>query len=192
MILRRAAPVADSELRRTRYEAVFGAVYEPLQRYLLRRAAADDAQDALAETLTVLWRRLDDVPEEAEVQWCFGVARRCLANQRRSNERARRLATRAAAEAQVQSTEPPEPDPLLEEAMAQLNPDDREVLRLWAWEGLQPREIAVVLGVTANAASIRLHRAKQWLRTELVGKNGGDGGQVVGGDTCDERAKEAR
>ena len=41
------------------------------------------------------------------------------------------------------------------------------MLRLWAWEDLRPQEIAVVLGITANAASIRLHRAKGRLAAEL-------------------------
>ena len=39
---------------------------------------------------------------------------------------------------------------------------------LWAWEELAPREIALVLGVTPNAVSIRLHRAKGRLRELLA------------------------
>ena len=45
---------------------------------------------------------------------------------------------------------------------------DQEVLRLWAWEQLAPREIALVLGITPNAASIRLHRATKKLREQLT------------------------
>ena len=48
-------------------------VYEPLQRYLRRRAHADDAADALADTLLVVWRRLDDVPDDP-LPWCYGAA----------------------------------------------------------------------------------------------------------------------
>lgn len=59
------------------------------------------------------------------------------------------------------------PDPGLHRALLRLRPDDRELLRLWAWEDLAPREIAGVLGITANAVSIRLHRAKSRLATEL-------------------------
>ena len=40
-------------------------------------------------------------------------------------------------------------------------------MRLWAWERLTPREIAAVLDITANAASIRLHRAKARLADHL-------------------------
>ena len=51
--------------------------------------------------------------------------------------------------------------------MAALRPDEAELLRLWAWEQLTPGEIAAVLDITPNAASIRLHRAREKLRAEL-------------------------
>lgn len=51
----------------------------------------------------------------------------------------------------------------------QLAPTDQEVLRLTAWEGLAPAEIARVLGISPNAAAIRLHRARGRLRHELYG-----------------------
>jgi RNA polymerase sigma-70 factor (ECF subfamily) len=51
--------------------------------------------------------------------------------------------------------------------MVEVPPDDAELLRLWAWEQLAPGEIAGVLGITPNAASIRLHRARKRLRTAL-------------------------
>ena len=56
---------------------------------------------------------------------------------------------------------------LLHAAIATLAETDREVVTLWAWEGLEPRDMAIVLDVSANAASIRLHRARQNLRKEL-------------------------
>ena len=69
----------------------------------------------------------------------------------------------------AQPTEPgrPSPTPHLHDALAGLRPDDAELLRLWAWEQLTPAEIAVVLDITANAASVRLHRAKQKLADRL-------------------------
>ena len=51
--------------------------------------------------------------------------------------------------------------------MATLRPAEAELLRLWAWEQLTPGEIATVLGITPNAASIRLHRARRKLGKEL-------------------------
>ena len=46
--------------------------------------------------------------------------------------------------------------PDLAEALEALREEDAELLRLWAWEQLTPAEIAAVLDITPNAASIRL------------------------------------
>jgi RNA polymerase sigma-70 factor (ECF subfamily) len=68
----------------------------------------------------------------------------------------------------------PDGDPVLAAALVRLRDHDQEVLRLWAWEGLEPKEVAVVLGITANAAAVRLSRARAALRKEL-GKEPGKG-----------------
>jgi RNA polymerase sigma-70 factor (ECF subfamily) len=159
--------------REERFDAVLAQVHAPVQRYLRRRTA--DADDVLAETLVVLWRRLDDVPEEC-VPWAYAVARGCLQNAARAERRRLSLVRRLAFEPDAP---PPPEDPALAEALEELAPADREVLRLWAWEQLPPRDIAVVLGITANAASIRLHRATQRLRTTLLGKERAVAGQVA-------------
>lgn len=170
--------------RRERYEAVFREVYEPLQRYVRRRAQPSVVDDVVADALLVLWRRLDDVPPDLALPWAYGVARRCLANQRRGDERQARLVDRLLGDRDHAA---PEPDPLLEAALADLAPDDREIVRLWAWEGLAPREVAVVLGISANAAAIRVHRAKRRLaeaveRQRSRGrKNAAPGGHMLGG-----------
>ena len=41
-------------------------------------------------------------------------------------------------------------DPALAEALAGLPAADQEILRLWAWEQLEPREIALSLGSTGT------------------------------------------
>lgn len=143
------------------------AVYEPLQRYARRRTDPDAAEDVVADTLLVVWRRLDEVPEEAVLPWCYRVAANCLSNSRRAGRRRLRLATRVASVRQPPDAEPDLPDPALHAALATLSPADQEVLRLWAWEDLAPAEIAVALGVSANAVSIRLHRAKGHLADAL-------------------------
>ncbi|MFN2539576.1 MAG: RNA polymerase sigma factor [Mycobacteriales bacterium] len=152
--------------REQRFDDLLTEVHVPLQRYLGRRTP--EAEDVLADTLVVLWRRLDDVPAD-RLPWAYGVARGCLANASRAERRRFRLLRRLALEPAAPA--PPE-DPALAEALAALPVADQEVLRLWAWEQLAPREIAVVLGITPNAASIRLHRATTKLRTVLVGKEG--------------------
>lgn len=158
---------SESESRRARFELVVQMVGEPLRRYAARRTDAETAKDVVADTFLVIWRRLEHVPEGGELPWCYAVARNCLANADRSARRQRGLVTR------ISRLDPPRvsdddgspdlPDPAIHRALTLLSADDRELLRLWAWEDLRPVEIAVVLDTTANAVSIRLHRARKRL-----------------------------
>jgi RNA polymerase sigma-70 factor (ECF subfamily) len=54
--------------------------------------------------------------------------------------------------------------------LASLPEGDREILRLWAWERLEPGEIAMVLQVSPNAATLRLSRARRKLADALEGR----------------------
>lgn len=159
---------ADAEIER--FEQIASEVIEPLQRYLLRRAASQDAEDALSEVMLTVWRRLDDIPGDRALPWCYGVARRTLANQRRGQRRGLRLVERLQAEPvrpHVDALEG-DGDPGLQVALESLDEGDREILRLWAWEQLEPREIATVLGIGVNATALRLSRARKRLAEELV------------------------
>lgn len=152
------------------FEAVMALVYEPLQRYLRRRCPADDVDDVLNATLLTIWRRIDDVPEGGPLPWCYGVARRSLANHRRGALRRLRLVRR------IEAATPPaercawseQADIALHEAVERLSDLDQEVVRLWAWEHLEPREIALVLGATPNAIAVRLGRIRRKLAGELA------------------------
>jgi RNA polymerase sigma-70 factor (ECF subfamily) len=153
-----------------RFEQLYPLVRDPLARYLGRRAAPDAVDDLFAEVMTVAWRRIREIPHGDELPWLYGVARRVLANHRRASGRFGRLLERISII--ERGIDPgvalgPSGDPELAAAMAGLSAADAELLRLWAWEELAPREIARVLGITPNAASIRLHRAKGRLREAL-------------------------
>lgn len=154
-------------LRRNRFEALFAEVYEPVQRYVRRRVDTDDVDDVISNTMLTLWRRLNDVPADAELPWAYGVARRHIANMRRAAERRARLLERAIAEPTPTGDTAHPLDVELEIAMGALPVPDRELLELWAWEQLGAGEIATVLGTSANAISIRLHRAKRRLSENL-------------------------
>ena len=92
----------DEDARRSRFEAVAALVVEPVRRFLARRTDPDTADDVLADTLLVLWRRLDDVPAGDEaLPWTYAVARNALANAERGLRRQRRLAHR------ITVTDPP-------------------------------------------------------------------------------------
>lgn len=165
--------------REERFTALVGQVSEPLRRYVARRTDQDTAQDVLADTLMILWRRLDDVPGDNPLPWCYAVTRGCLANTTRAARRRRHLVERLTSVESREGVEPMLDDADLYDALGRLSEEDRELVRLWAWERLAPQEIAVVLGVTPNAARIRLHRARAKLRQLLVSRNvPGGAGQV--------------
>jgi RNA polymerase sigma factor (sigma-70 family) len=158
----------------SRFQAVYEAHYQAVFAYTRRRAAdVTDAQDAVAETFTIAWRRLADVPEAgAALPWLYGVARRVMANQRRSNRRRADLTTRLG-----------DPEPVTVEferelvadeerrtvlaALGRLPDGDQELLRLAVWEGLPHRDIAQVVGCSEGSVAVRLHRARNRLGREI-------------------------
>ena len=158
--------------REERFTALASLVSEPLRRYVGRRTDPDTAQDVLADALVVLWRRLEDVPTDNPLPWCYAVTSGCLANATRAAYRQRRLVERLSLVRSRASFEPVLDDADLYDALGRLPERDRELVRLWAWEQLAPHEIAVVLGVTPNAVRIRLHRARAKLGQHLDGRNG--------------------
>jgi RNA polymerase sigma-70 factor (ECF subfamily) len=101
-----------------------------------------------------------------------------LANQRRSLRRLAALRTRLRA-APVAAHEEGELQDVLA-ALKQLRRDDQEILRLAAWEGLTNAELAVALGCSENAATIRLHRARKRLAEQLAKEEPAAGHSVVG------------
>jgi RNA polymerase sigma-70 factor (ECF subfamily) len=173
--------------RRARFEAVVADIYDPLQRYLRRRGPGEAVSDVLADVLLTVWRRLDEVPDEGVLPWSYGVARRTLANHRRAASRHLRLVSRLEAERPVFADDPADSfeDPELAAALAGLPAAEQEVLRLWAWEQLEPREIAQVLGSTANAVSLRLSRARKKL-TDALTRQDPSGAGHIGDETAEE------
>ncbi|GAA1503895.1 sigma-70 family RNA polymerase sigma factor [Sphaerisporangium rubeum] len=155
---------------RKRFEAMYTAHYADLLGYVRRRTeSADDAADALAETFTTAWRRLSDVPEGERARlWLYGVARRVLANQRRGASRRTALASRLREELSAWEEDAPAEDTgAIRVAFRRLSPDDRELLSLVSWEGLDTAQIATVLGCSRGAVRVRLHRARKRLAAEL-------------------------
>jgi RNA polymerase sigma-70 factor, ECF subfamily len=154
---------------RDRFEAIFAANYDALVRYAIRRVGVDGADEVVAETFLVAWRRLDDVPDHA-LPWLYATARRTIANELRRRRRAQRLGHRIDANAAPTSIDPADAVPerlQLQAAFAGLSERDREVLRLAEWERLAPADAALVLGCRAATYTVRLHRARRRLARAL-------------------------
>lgn len=157
--------VAEQRFRRL-YEAHHRAVLA----YLLRRTDRDEALEACEDTYLVAWRKLDVVPEgDKELAWLYTTARNVLANRRRRVFRRRRLNDRLRASETLPDDDPAvavlriDDHRAVRDALATLSKGDQEVLRLAVWEELPHAEIGEVLGCSANAVAVRVHRALQRL-----------------------------
>jgi RNA polymerase sigma-70 factor (ECF subfamily) len=179
-----------------RFRTLYARHFDALLVYALRRVSPpEDAADVVADTFLVAWRRRSHLPQGDEARlWLYGVARNVIANQRRGERRRERLGealrVRLAASEALRSV----PDPAegvagqlaVRAALARLGELDREVLMLTAWEGLEPREIAGVLGIGAPAVRTRLTRARARLR-RLLGDDEPAAGHVPQATTSRSR-----
>ncbi|HVF74055.1 MAG TPA: sigma-70 family RNA polymerase sigma factor [Acidimicrobiales bacterium] len=149
-----------------RFRALFVEAYPALQRYARHRGLTGaDADDLVAEVLTIAWRRLDHVPLDDPLPWLFVVARNVWRNGLRSGRRRLALLQRLAPP--PAAAPPPEPPGRVRAALETLGDDDQELLRLVAWDDLTPTQIAAVLGCSPGAARVRIHRARTRLAAAL-------------------------
>ena len=156
---------------RDRFEQIYREHFRAVLRFAAARIDHERAKDVAAETFLIAWRRLDDVPADPR-PWLFGVARRVIAGQFRSETRHKALARRVGAERggnteQADLSEPLGDRDQVRAALGTLSERDREVLRLVTWDGLSAAEGAQVLAVTKLAFTVRLHRARRRLQREL-------------------------
>ncbi|MDH3259428.1 MAG: sigma-70 family RNA polymerase sigma factor [Acidimicrobiia bacterium] len=156
------------------FQRAFDEHYRDILAYAQRRSSPVDAEDIAAETFTIAWRRWTSAPPDAVRLWLFGIARKVLANSNRGLRRRARLSTKVTSLTNGSTLDPSYGEHAdVAQAMAILRFQDREIIRLHCWEDLSISEIAVVLGCSPNAASIRLHRAKQQLGQALASISGG-------------------
>jgi len=174
--------------REERFVALYDAHYHRILGYVQRRIGHDDAPDIVADIFAIGWRRLSDVPDgERALYWLYGTARRVLANHMRSQKRRARLQSAVEIDLAVSNRPGAEAESRgLATALRRLRDDDRELLLLVAWEGLDPVGISVVLGCSRNAARIRIHRARRRLAQAMVEEEAG-GGSRRGGQAISVR-----
>jgi RNA polymerase sigma-70 factor (ECF subfamily) len=159
--------------REERFREIYEAHYRHIGAYARRRAGDGDAEDVVAETFLVAWRRLDAIPQgDLTLAWLYGVARRVLSQRQRSGHRRDRLIARLgglgkSGVTNVDDVERIDEQEVVRGALATLREADQEILRLSEWEELTASEIAVVLDCSTNAVAIRLHRAHKRLDTAL-------------------------
>jgi RNA polymerase sigma-70 factor (ECF subfamily) len=153
--------------KESRFRALFGENYRQLSRYARHRGLnAEEADDLIASTFEVVWRRFESVPDGDEaVLWLYGIAHNQLRNLRRSKRRQTRLAARIMPVTSMPDAAEPGDIPVetIRAALRALTFDDREVILLVAGQGLSADEVGVVLGCGGTTARSRLHRARKRL-----------------------------
>jgi RNA polymerase sigma-70 factor (ECF subfamily) len=163
------------------FERIFNECYEPVYRYAARRVAPEAAHDVVSDTFLVAWRRFADLDGEP-LPWLLGIARRVASSQRRGSARRAALRDRLGAQPPPEATRSIEArDPSLASAFATLSARDREALMLVAWDGLEHRVAATVMGCSTGSLTVRVHRAKRRLARALAQ---GEAGEPL--DVCEQ------
>ncbi len=180
--------------RQARFRRLWEEERARIAAYALRRTSVGvDAADVVAETFAIAWQRLDAVPEGSRARlWLYATARNVLSNQHRRRRRAAVLAERLGHELERSKSveQPADAASLLARiAISSLRREDRELLMLVGWEGLDAEELGQMLGCSKVAARLRLHRARGALHGHLLVR-GVDEKQRVGGQVPTEAVAE--
>jgi len=165
----------------------FEALFSKYRRLVYRAAYSvagnkRDAEDALQSLFLKL---IDQGFSEDSVRDPAGYLYRAAANEARQMCRARERRTRSHTADDIEVLKDPQSDrsrgeeamrERLLDAMAQLEPEQADILLLWFERGLRDAEIAELLGKTRGAVGMMLHRAKERLK-ELMCDDSEAGGR---------------
>lgn len=133
-------------------------------RFLARRVELSAVEDLCSDVFEIAWRKRDQAPEGFELPWLYKIAGNLVANQKRREQTARNWLSRFAVVSYAPSAEQLAISDLsLAEAWGKLRPIDREVLALTVLDGLSVTEASRILGISTNATSVRLNRARKSL-----------------------------
>lgn len=152
------------------FEQLFNNHSHSVRAFIWRRSNGLDtgissADDIEADVWSIAWARRDAAPTQSdfELAWLFQISRHVLANHIRKSDTRRKISntfhpdeiTSLAADSLVLLNEE------IAEVFSILSASEREVMALTVWEDLKPAQISLVLGISANAVSIRLNKARK-------------------------------
>ena len=148
--------------------SLIAAAQPDIRRYAARNCRAADIDDAVQETLMLLYRRVGTLRAVTSFSaWLFAVAKRaCLRLLRRSMGTADAPAEEM--EARLSHLAPEDIRIDLSRAIQSLPDHYREVILLRDIEELSIDEIAGVLGLTRESVKARIHRARMMIREYLI------------------------
>jgi RNA polymerase sigma-70 factor (ECF subfamily) len=161
-------PAAFAEL----FERHFSAVH----RFLSLRTGEQAAGDLASETFVIAFRRRAeyDLTRPDARPWLFGIAANLAREQHRSERRRRETWLRLVRERPPGSENDvlaPEDaqvnNEILQAALAELSPEERDLLLLFGCVGLSYDEIAEALSLPLGTVRSRIHRLRQKLSERL-------------------------
>ncbi len=143
------------------FTAHYRAFLPAISKFFAYRADSSEVEGLAAEVFSIAWQKRDKAPAGMELPWLYRIANNVLLNHRR---KVKRNFTLPILETDLVA---PSADDLaltnvtVRNAWAKLKPADRSLLSLTALEGLSLEELAAVMKISKNAATIRAHRAKK-------------------------------
>lgn len=169
--------IAASRHRPELFSALFDRHSGALYRHVSRRIGPEAAEDVVAETFLVAFRkraRYNAAHPDAR-PWLYGIATRLVARHRRDELTRYRALSRTRAETSAPADDERVVTDLtaaaagstLAAALADLSAGDRDVLLLIAWADLTYEETARALGIPVGTVRSRLNRARRKTRAVL-------------------------
>jgi RNA polymerase sigma-70 factor (ECF subfamily) len=161
---------------------LFALVYDrhalTVHRFLARRVGGQLADDLAAQTMLAAFdsRRRFDLTQPSALPWLYGIATNMLRRHARAESRHLRALSKLDPYPLEQPHDVTVTDRVSAEAagrelaagLARLNPQERDVLLLVAWESLSYEEVSHALDIPIGTVRSRLHRARTKMRTALL------------------------
>lgn len=146
-------------------------------RYITRRVGPGIAEDLVAETFLVAFRRREafDGSRPDARPWLYGIATNIIRRHRREELKALKILARTGVDPVLESFTDQVDGRIaaataaqaLAPVLARLDAGQRDVLLLTAWAELTLDEVAEVLGIPPGTARSRLNRARTKIRAVL-------------------------
>ena len=150
------------------FTAIYRDYQTPIAKFLARRVEFVDVEDLCSEVFEIAWTKRSQAVAGFELPWLYRIASFVIANSRRKTAgRSRLISALSVADHSPSAEAIAIADIALADAWGKLSAAERGILALVAFEGLRVDQVAASLGLTPNAASIRLHRARTKL-SELL------------------------
>jgi RNA polymerase sigma-70 factor (ECF subfamily) len=158
------------------FAEVFRCEFPAVHRYIRRRVGRDAADDISAATFAAAyagWSRFDLARPVRP--WLYGIATNLIRRHHRDEERKLRAYARTGVDPVAGGDESDVVHRLdadtraasLAVVLADLRPEERDVLLLHAWAELADEEIAAALSIPLGTVKSRLHRTRARLRNQL-------------------------